>query len=115
MPMEMIDDFPAELAMPVLRDDVAVKWFRIKGGVYSYIEKILCYNSTHLLVKTIAFGDFHFRSFLSALIKKTIKLFNQVILRSDIASQRSSCEFKFRNPISCIAFFGYILKRNISL
>jgi uncharacterized protein len=41
MPMEMIDDFPAELAMPVLRDDVAVKWFRIKGGVYSYIQKIL--------------------------------------------------------------------------
>ena len=41
MPMEMIDDFPAELAMPVLRDDVAVKWLRVKGGVYSYIEKIL--------------------------------------------------------------------------
>jgi uncharacterized protein len=41
MPMEMIDNFPAELAVPVLRDDVAVKWFRIKGGVYSYIEKIL--------------------------------------------------------------------------
>ena len=41
MPMELIDDFPAELAMPVLRDDVAVKWFRIKGGVYSYIQKIL--------------------------------------------------------------------------
>ncbi len=41
MPLEMIDDFPAELAMPVLRDDVAVKWLRIQGGVYSYIEKIL--------------------------------------------------------------------------
>ncbi len=41
MPMEVIDDFPAELAMPVLRDDVAVKWLRVKGGVYSYIEKIL--------------------------------------------------------------------------
>jgi predicted NAD/FAD-binding protein len=41
MPLEAIDDFPAELAMPVLRDDVAVKWVRVKGGVYSYIEKIL--------------------------------------------------------------------------
>lgn len=41
MPLEMINDFPAELAMPVLRDDVAVKWLRIQGGVYSYIEKIL--------------------------------------------------------------------------
>jgi predicted NAD/FAD-binding protein len=41
MPLALIDDFPAELAMPVLRDDVAVNWVRIKGGVYSYIEKIL--------------------------------------------------------------------------
>ncbi len=41
MPLELIDDFPAELALPVLRDDVAVKWVRIKGGVYTYIEKIL--------------------------------------------------------------------------
>lgn len=41
MPLELIDDFPAELAMPVLRDDVAVNWVSIKGGVYSYIEKIL--------------------------------------------------------------------------
>jgi predicted NAD/FAD-binding protein len=41
MPLEMIDNFPAELALPVLRDDVAVNWVRIKGGVYSYIEKIL--------------------------------------------------------------------------
>lgn len=41
MPLETIDDFPAELALPVLRDDVAVNWVRIKGGVYTYIEKIL--------------------------------------------------------------------------
>jgi uncharacterized protein len=41
MPLALVDDFPAELAMPVLRDDVAVNWVRIKGGVYSYIEKIL--------------------------------------------------------------------------
>ncbi len=41
MPLEKIDDFPSELAVPVLRDDVAVNWVRIKGGVYSYIEQIL--------------------------------------------------------------------------
>jgi uncharacterized protein len=41
MPLALIDDFPAEMAVPVLRDDVAVNWVRIKGGVYSYIEKIL--------------------------------------------------------------------------
>ncbi|MGF2015829.1 hypothetical protein, partial [Nostoc sp. DedVER01b] len=41
MPFELIDNFPAELAMPMLRDYLSVKWFRIKGGVYSYIEKIL--------------------------------------------------------------------------
>jgi uncharacterized protein len=41
IPLEIIDDFPAELAIPALRDYLAVDWFRIKGGVYSYIEKIL--------------------------------------------------------------------------
>ncbi len=41
MPFEFIDDFPAELAIPALRDYVFVNWVRIKGGVYSYIEKIL--------------------------------------------------------------------------
>ncbi|MGL5061874.1 MAG: FAD-dependent oxidoreductase [Microcoleus sp.] len=41
MRFELIDNFPAELAMPMLRDYVLVNWFRIEGGVYSYIEKIL--------------------------------------------------------------------------
>jgi uncharacterized protein len=41
MPFEQLDDFPAELALPSLRDYVFVNWVRVKGGVYSYIEKIL--------------------------------------------------------------------------
>ncbi|MCY7381755.1 MAG: FAD-dependent oxidoreductase [Microcoleus sp. CAN_BIN18] len=41
IPFELLDNFPAELAMPVLRDYASVNWVRIKGGVYSYIEKIL--------------------------------------------------------------------------
>ena len=41
MPFELIDNFPAELAIPMLSDYLAVKWLRIEGGVYSYIEKIL--------------------------------------------------------------------------
>ncbi|MDJ0620756.1 MAG: FAD-dependent oxidoreductase [Calothrix sp. MO_192.B10] len=41
MPFELIDNFPAELALPALRDYIFVKWVRIKGGVYSYIEQIL--------------------------------------------------------------------------
>ncbi|PZV09525.1 MAG: amine oxidase [Leptolyngbya sp.] len=41
MPLELIDNFPAELAVPMLRDYIAVDWFRIEGGAYSYIEKIL--------------------------------------------------------------------------
>jgi len=41
MPLELIDNFPAELAIPMLRDYIAVHWLRIEGGVYSYIEKIL--------------------------------------------------------------------------
>jgi uncharacterized protein len=41
MKFEQIDDFPAELAIPVLLNYISVDWVRIKGGVYSYIEKIL--------------------------------------------------------------------------
>lgn len=40
-PFELIASFPAELAIPAMRDYVFVDWVRIKGGVYSYIEKIL--------------------------------------------------------------------------
>ncbi len=41
IPFELIEDFPAELAIPMLRDYLAVKWLRVEGGVYTYIEKIL--------------------------------------------------------------------------
>jgi predicted NAD/FAD-binding protein len=41
MPFELMDNFPAALAVPAMRDYVYVDWLRIKGGVYSYIEKIL--------------------------------------------------------------------------
>lgn len=41
MAFELIDYFPAEMGIPILRDYVFVNWVRIKGGVYSYIEKIL--------------------------------------------------------------------------
>ena len=41
IPFELIDDFPAELAIPMLLDYISVDWVRVKGGVYSYIEKIL--------------------------------------------------------------------------
>ncbi|MBE9201925.1 MULTISPECIES: FAD-dependent oxidoreductase [unclassified Nodularia (in: cyanobacteria)] len=41
MPFELIDNCPVELVIPTLRDYIFVNWVRIKGGVYSYIEKIL--------------------------------------------------------------------------
>ena len=41
IPFDLVDDFPAELAIPALRQYIFAKWFRIKGGVYTYIEKIL--------------------------------------------------------------------------
>jgi uncharacterized protein len=41
IPFPLVDDCPAELVIPTLRDDVFVSWVRIKGGVYSYIQKIL--------------------------------------------------------------------------
>ncbi|NKB18269.1 MAG: FAD-dependent oxidoreductase [Pseudanabaena sp. CRU_2_10] len=41
MPFELIDNFPAALVIPTLREYIFVNWVRIKGGVYSYIAKIL--------------------------------------------------------------------------
>jgi len=42
MPYQKIADFPAEIAIPLLRhSSLFTKWDRVEGGVYSYIEKIL--------------------------------------------------------------------------
>lgn len=42
MPYQSIDNFPAEIAIPLLRhSSMFTQWDRIVGGVYSYIEKIL--------------------------------------------------------------------------
>ncbi len=52
IPFELIDDFPSELAIPVIRDYIAVNWVRVKGGVYSYIEKILTRFKGKILLNT---------------------------------------------------------------
>lgn len=41
IPLHLIDDVPAELAIPMLDDYIAASWYRVEGGVYTYIEKIL--------------------------------------------------------------------------
>lgn len=42
MPYKTIDNFPAEIAMPLLsHSGMFTNWDRIVGGVYTYIEKIL--------------------------------------------------------------------------
>ncbi|BCG64540.1 MAG: hypothetical protein methR_P2324 [Methyloprofundus sp.] len=42
MPYNMIDNFPAEMAIPLLsQSGLFTTWDRIVGGVYTYIEKIL--------------------------------------------------------------------------
>jgi uncharacterized protein len=50
IPFAQIDDCPAELVIPTLRDDIFVDWVRIKGGVYSYIQKILDYFRGEILL-----------------------------------------------------------------
>lgn len=52
IPFELINDFPSELAIPVIRDYIAVNWVRVKGGVYSYIEKILTRFKGKILLNT---------------------------------------------------------------
>ncbi|MGB5771100.1 MAG: FAD-dependent oxidoreductase [Crocosphaera sp.] len=41
MSFHLMDQFPAALGIPILTNYVFVDWLRVKGGVYSYIEKIL--------------------------------------------------------------------------
>ena len=41
MAFESIDRCPAELVIPALKDYIFANWVRVKGGVYTYIEKIL--------------------------------------------------------------------------
>ena len=41
IPYNLLNDFPAELAIPMLREYLSVDWLRIEGGVYTYIAKIL--------------------------------------------------------------------------
>lgn len=41
IPFKLVNRIPAELALIALHNYVQADWYRIKGGVYSYIEKIL--------------------------------------------------------------------------
>lgn len=41
MVYRVIGDFPAEIAVPAMGDYMRAEWYRIEGGVYSYIQKIL--------------------------------------------------------------------------
>ncbi|NOQ79012.1 MAG: FAD-dependent oxidoreductase [Gammaproteobacteria bacterium] len=41
IPYKLVNRIPAELALSALSNYVQADWYRIKGGVYSYIEKIL--------------------------------------------------------------------------
>ncbi len=41
IPFEQINDMPAEMVIPALRKYMWAGWSRIKGGTYTYIEKIL--------------------------------------------------------------------------
>ncbi len=41
MRFDQVGDFPADLAIHVLRNYMTAGWFRLPGGVFSYIERIL--------------------------------------------------------------------------
>lgn len=41
IPYEQMVDFPAELGISSIKDYVWAGWYKMKGGVYSYLEKIL--------------------------------------------------------------------------
>lgn len=50
IPHKQIIDFPAELGITSIKDYVWAGWYRMKGGVYSYIEKILKHFSGQIIL-----------------------------------------------------------------
>ncbi len=54
IPFAQMLNFPAELGISTIKDYVWAGWYRMKGGVYSYIEKILsCFSGKIMLDTTI--------------------------------------------------------------
>jgi len=57
MPYKMINNFPAEIGLPLLNHSgMFTKWDRIIGGVYTYIEKILLQFSGSIYCDTNIIG-----------------------------------------------------------
>lgn len=82
-PYELIENFPAELVVPALRQYIFVKWFRIQGGVYSYIEKIV--------------EQFRGRIVLNAIVKNVTRLSDGITLELS-ESQQSFEKVVFATP-----------------
>lgn len=52
IPYGLIDDFPARLAIPTLKQGfIGTKWVRLKGGVYGYIEEIISQADSNLSIE----------------------------------------------------------------
>ncbi|MGK7925596.1 MAG: FAD-dependent oxidoreductase [Spirulina sp.] len=88
MPFAAIDDFPAELAIPALREYVFVSWVRVKGGVYSYVEKIL--------------DRFRGKIWLEAKIKEISRTIDSVDIRLSDGVTQSFDKVVFATPPDCV-------------
>ncbi|MGK5093986.1 FAD-dependent oxidoreductase [Deltaproteobacteria bacterium TL4] len=56
IPFDLINEVPSEIALPALRNYLWTNWVRIKGGVYSYIEKIIEHFNGEILLNTKILG-----------------------------------------------------------
>lgn len=79
IPFELIDDFPAELAIPALRQYIFAKWFRIKGGVYTYIEKILARFSGNVYLNAEIKGITRSEQGVTIELSKGLQQFDRVV------------------------------------
>lgn len=82
MPYNMIDNFPAEMAIPLLsQSGLFTTWDRIVGGVYTYIEKsyhVCRARFTAILISKVSLGQqqVYKYNFLMVSIYILIKLFS---------------------------------------
>lgn len=80
MPFELIDDFPAELAIPALRQYIFTSWYRVQGGVYTYIEKILERFQGRIVLNAVVQGVTRTPQGISVQLSKGSQQFDRVVL-----------------------------------
>ncbi len=80
IPFKLVNGVPAELALSAVSNYALADWYRIKGGVYTYIEKIMAQFNGEVVVNAEIISVSRTAKGVSVHFKKNqIELFDKVI------------------------------------